>query len=153
VNITGSPDYGARVRVVGDPSAGCRDDIYRQFDVSAFAGPLPGSVGLESGNGYLQGCASSVLDLAIARTIRLGGGRSAQFRLDIFNAPNSAEITGRNATMTLANPNASTTPVNLPYDANGDLVSSRSKPSNAGFGMANTWQDPRTIQAQIRFSF
>jgi hypothetical protein len=32
-------------------------------------------------------------------------------------------------------------------------VSSRSKPSNAGFGMANAWQDPRTIQAQIRFSF
>jgi hypothetical protein len=153
VNITGSPDYGARVRLVGDPGDGCRDDIYRQFDVTAFAGPLPGSVGLESGNGYLQGCASSVLDLAIARTIRLGGGRSAQFRLDIFNAPNNAEITGRNASMTLANPNASTTPVNLPYDANGNLVSSRSKPSNAGFGMANAWQDPRTIQAQIRFSF
>ncbi|HWB17868.1 MAG TPA: carboxypeptidase regulatory-like domain-containing protein [Vicinamibacterales bacterium] len=153
VNITGSPDYAGRVRLVGDPGAGCSDDIYRQFNASAFAGPLPGSVGLESGNGYAQGCASSVLDFAIARTIRLGGGRSAQFRLDIFNAPNSAQITGRNTTVTLANPNTSTTAVNLPYDADGNLVSSRSKPSNAGFGMANAWQDPRTIQAQIRFSF
>ena len=48
------------------------------------------SVGLESGNGYLRGCFSSVLDLAVARNIRLGGNRNLQLRVDMFNAPNAA---------------------------------------------------------------
>ena len=56
VNLTGSPDYGARVRIVGDPGQGCSSDIYRQFNTAAFQGPLVGSVGLESGNDYLKGC-------------------------------------------------------------------------------------------------
>ena len=68
---------------------------YRQFNTAAFQGPLVGSVGLESGNDYLNGCFSSVLDLSIARNIRLGGGRMLQLRADMFNAPNTAQITGR----------------------------------------------------------
>ena len=50
VNLTGSPDYGARIRVVGDPGGGCSSDRYRQFNAAAFQGPLVGSVGLESGS-------------------------------------------------------------------------------------------------------
>ena len=72
-NLTGSPDYGARIRIVGDPGAGCSSDPLRQFNTAAFQGPPVGSVGLESGNSYLHGCFISVLDLAIARNIRLGG--------------------------------------------------------------------------------
>jgi hypothetical protein len=45
------------------------------------------------------------------------------------------------------------TMVNLPYDASGNTVASRSLPKNAGFGVANAYQAPRTLQAQIRFSF
>src|SRR4029453_7583554 len=96
VNLTGSPDYGARVYVVGDPGAGGGSDGYRQFNTAACKGPGYNSVGLESGNGYLRGCFSSVLDLAVARNIRLGGNRNLQLRVDMFNAPNSAIITGRN---------------------------------------------------------
>ena len=58
VNLTGSPDYGARIRIVGDPGRGCSSDLYRQFNTAAFQGPLVGSVGLESGNDYLHGCFS-----------------------------------------------------------------------------------------------
>ncbi len=105
MNLTGSPDYGARVRVVGDPGAGCRGNIYQQFNTSAFQGPLYNSVGLESGNDYLRGCFSSTLDLAIARNIRLGGNKTIQLRVDMFNAPNAAGITGRNTTMNLSSPN------------------------------------------------
>jgi hypothetical protein len=55
-NITGSPDYGGRVRVVGNPGSGCSSDIYSQCSTSAFAPKQVGSVGLESGADYLRGC-------------------------------------------------------------------------------------------------
>jgi hypothetical protein len=42
---------------------------------------------------------------------------------------------------------------NLPFDANGNVVAARSLPKNAGFGVATAYQAPRTLQAQIRFSF
>ncbi len=151
-NLTGSPDYGARIRVVGDPGSGCSDDVHRQFDVTAFQGPLVGSVGLESGTGYVRGCFLSTLDLAIARNIRLGGGRNVQLRVDMFNAPNSAIITGRNTSISLNNPGDPVTARNLPFE-NGVLVDSRSRPRGAGFGVATGYQNPRRVQFQVRFSF
>jgi hypothetical protein len=153
VNLTGSPNYGARIRIVGDPGAGCSSDPLRQFNTAAFQGPLTGSVGLESGNSYLHGCFQSALDLAIARNIRLGGARNLQLRVDMFNAPNQAIITGRNTTINLSSPSDPVTATNLPFDASGNVIASRSLPRNAGFGVANAYQNPRTVQAQIRFSF
>ena len=152
-NLTGSPDYGARIRVVGDPGSGCSSDPLRQFNTSAFQGPLVGSVGLESGNSYLKGCFISTTDLAIARNIRLGGARNIQLRVDMFNAFNQAAITARNTTINLTNPNDPVTANNLPFDAAGNVIESRSRPRGAGFGVATGYQNPRTVQAQIRFSF
>jgi hypothetical protein len=43
--------------------------------------------------------------------------------------------------------------VNLPFDASGNLIATRSLPKNAGFGVANAYQTPRSMQVQIRFSF
>jgi hypothetical protein len=153
VNLTGSPDFAPRIRIVGDPGKGCSSDIYRQFNTAAFQGPLVGSVGLESGNNYLYGCFSSVLDLSIARNIRLGGSRTLQLRVDMFNAPNAAGITGRNTTLQLSSPADPVTPLNLPFDANGNLLPNRVRPNQAGFGAVNNYQAPRTIQAYIRFGF
>jgi Carboxypeptidase regulatory-like domain len=154
VNLTGSPDYGARIRVVGDPGTGCSKDLTRQFNTSAFQGPATGSVGLESGNSYLTGCFISTLDLAIARNIRLGGARNFQLRLDMFNALNAAGITGRNTTLNLVNPSDPITGTNLPYDpVTGAAVAARLIPRGAGFGVANAFQAPRTMQVQLRFSF
>ena len=107
VNLTGSPDYGGRIRIVGDTGNGCSDDVYSQFNVAAFQGPLPGSVGLESGNNYLKGCFQSALDLSLQRTINLGGGRAIQLRADVFNAFNEARITGRNTDRQLRQPERS----------------------------------------------
>jgi hypothetical protein len=152
-NLTGSPDFGGRVVVVGDPGSGCSDDPLRQFNINAFQGPPVGSVGLESGNGYLKGCFINVLDLAIARNIRIGGNRNLQLRVDLFNAPNLAGIVGRNTTMNLANPADPVTVTNLPFDANGNVIDSRSRPRGAGFGVATGYQAPRNVQVQIRFSF
>jgi hypothetical protein len=153
VNITGSGDYGGRVRIVGDTGNGCSDDPLRQFSAAAFQGPLPGSVGLESGNNYLKGCFQSALDLSLQRSIDVGGGRVVQFRADVFNAFNEARVTGRNTTVNYVNPTDPVTETNLPYDASGNVVASRSQPKNAGFGVANAYQTPRQVQLQIRFRF
>ena len=153
VNLSGSPDYGGRIRIVSDTGSGCSDDVQRQFTAAAFQGPLTGTVGLESGNNYLKGCFQSALDLSLQRNINLGGGRAIQLRADVFNAFNEARITGRNTTVNFVNPNDPVTATNLPYDANGNLVPARSLPRGAGFGVANAYQTPRQIQVQIRFRF
>ena len=153
VNITGSNDFGGRVRIVGDPGSGCSKDMYRQFNAAAFQGPLSGSDGLESRAGYLRGCFQSVFDLSIARNIRMGGARNLQLRVDMFNAPNQAIVTNRNTTMNLNNPGDPVTITNLPYDATGAILPNRVKPSGSGFGQATAWQAPRSMQFQIRFSF
>ena len=153
VNITGSPDFGPRIRIVSDPGAGCSSDLYRQFNTAAFQGPLVGSVGLESGNDYLFGCFQSVLDLSIARNIRLGGSRNLQLRVDMFNAPNQARITNRITQLQLTSPADPVTPLNLPFDSNGNVLPNRVRPNQAGFGAATAFQTARSIQAYIRFGF
>jgi hypothetical protein len=152
-NLTGSPDYAARLLVVGDPGSGCSSDRLRQFNTAAFKGPGVGSDGLESSNGYLTGCFQSWLDLAIARTIRIGGSRSIQLRADVFNVFNQAAITNRMSSMQLSSPADPLTIQNLPFNTDGTVNAARSLPRGAGFGVATGYQAPRTVQGQIRFSF
>lgn len=153
VNLTGSPDYAARIKVISDAGSGCSSDPLRQFNTGAFQGPAIGSDGLESGGGYLKGCFSSVLDLAIARTIQFGRGRSIQLRADVFNAFNQARITNRITNMQLPSPADPLNIQNLPFNTDGSVNLARSLPRGAGFGVANGYQAPRTVQGQIRFSF
>ena len=94
VNLTGSPSYAARIKVVGDPGSGCSDNQYAQFNTAAFAGPGYNSLGLESGSNLIAGCFEKIMDLSIARNIRLGGGRQIQLRVDMFNAFNTVIIDG-----------------------------------------------------------
>ncbi len=154
--ITGSPDFGSRIKVTGNPGGGCNtSDIYRQFNTSAFAPPAVGSVGLESGNDYMRGCFYQQFDLALQREFRvarLGEGRRLSFRIDAFNVFNQSHITGRNGTMTVTSLTDSTI-VNLPYDSSGNLIPTRSTPRSSGFGMATGFQGARTIQVWLRFRF
>ena len=76
-------------------AAGAAATSTRSSPPAAFQGPLVGSTGLESSNNYLKGCFASALDLSLQREISLGGSRRLQFRVDAFNAPNQALITGR----------------------------------------------------------
>lgn len=152
VLLTGSPDYSARVVINGDPGNGCSSNQYKQFNTEVFSGALPGSVGLESGRNYLSGCNNRTLDLAIARTIRLGGGRSIQLRADVFNAPNAVMWNGRSTTVNLTSPTVQTV-TNPQYLADGSLDQTRLTPNRAGFGAVNGVRDARTVQLQIRFQF
>jgi hypothetical protein len=152
VNLTGSPDYGARIIYTGDPGSGCSDDQYAQFNTAAVTGPQYNSVGLESGRNILRGCPDKRVDLAIARNFRAGGNRSLQFRLDVFNAFNTTIITNRNNTVTYVSP-TNLSVVNSQYRADGTLDPARLTPRTAGFGAATAAQDLRNLQMQIRFSF
>jgi hypothetical protein len=152
VNITGSPNYGGRVILNGDPGSGCSDNQYAQFNTGVVAGPVPGSVGLESGQNYLTGCFENFMDLAIARNFRLGGTRLVQLRLEMFNAFNTVVYSARNTTVNFQSPTDQTV-VNPQYNADGSLVATRVRPADAGFGAATNAFALRSMQAQIRFQF
>jgi hypothetical protein len=153
-NITGSPDYGARMIYTGDAGSGCSDNQYGQFNPSAVTAPTytQNSLGLESGRGLLIGCADKTVDLSLARTIRLGGSRQLQFRVDAFNAFNVAIINGRSTTLTLNNP-VDKVPQNAQYNADGSINTGRLTPRNAGFGAGTGAQTMRNFQGMIRFQF
>jgi hypothetical protein len=152
VNLTGSPDYPAKIRIIGDPGEGCSSNQYRQFNTDAFAGPLSPSVGLESGRNYLTGCGDRTVDLAIARNFRLGGTRQAQIRLEMFNAFNSVVYNGRVTGVQYNSPTDQTVR-NAQYSADGTLNPNRLTPANAGFGAVTSAQPLRSVQLQLRFSF
>ena len=96
--LTGSPDYGARILINGDPGKGCSSDLHAAVQhLRRSQGPAVNSTGLESGQNYMRGCPDHVWDFAIARNIRFGGGRQLQLRLEMFNAFGEVIITGRNS--------------------------------------------------------
>ena len=137
---------------LGDPGSGCSSDQYRQFNTASVTGPTYNSVGLESGRNILGGCPDKTVDMAIARNIRLGGNRTFQFRLDIFNVFNTVVINNRERNVTFVSP-TNLTIVNSQTNADGSLNQARLTPRNAGFGAATGAQNMRNMQVQIRFGF
>jgi hypothetical protein len=152
VNLTGSPDYAAKIVYIGDPGSGCSDNQYAQFNTAAVSGPQYGSVGMESGRFLLGGCPDHTVDLAVARNIRLGGNRNLQFRLDVFNAFNAVIINDRQRNVIYRSP-TDLTVVNSQYRPDGSLDPARLTPRNAGFGAATGAQPMRNMQLQIRLLF
>jgi hypothetical protein len=152
VNLTGSPDYAARIVYNGDPGSGCSDNQYAQFNASVVAGPTYSSNGLESGRNILQGCPNKRIDLALVRNFRLGGGRQASFRVDAFNAFNILVYTGRQTQLQLTNP-VDQGIRNSQFLADGSVDPNKTQPKNAGFGAVNSAQDMRTVQLTFRLSF
>jgi hypothetical protein len=152
VNLTGSPDYNARIVYIGDPGSGCSGDQYKQFNTAAVTGPQYRSVGLESGRFLLGGCPDHTVDLAIARNIRLGGNRNVQFRLDIFNAFNTVIYNNRESNVIFRSP-TDLTIVNSQYLPDGTIDPNRLTPRTAGFGAATSAQPLRNLQLQVRFQF
>jgi hypothetical protein len=112
--LTGSPDYSARIKIVGDTGKGCTSDLLRQFNTNVFQAPTPPSNGLESGQNYMRGCPNKTFDFALARNIRIGGGRQVQIRAELFNAFDTVVITDRQTTMNVADYATNTVPLNLP---------------------------------------
>jgi hypothetical protein len=152
VNLTGSPDYAARVVIAGDPGSGCAGDRFRQFNTGAFSGPLPNSLGMESGRNYMSGCSDKTTDLSVARNFRLGGGRAIQIRAEIFNAFNTVVYNGRQTQLQLVSPTNQTIR-NPQFLADGSVDPNRLRTTAAGFGAVTSAQPLRSMQLQVRFTF
>ncbi len=152
--LTGSPNYVAKILLNGDTGSGCSSDPTRQFKTDSLAGPQFGSLGLESKNNTLRGCKNQKVDLAVARLFRLKGGRTAQVRIEAYNAFNTVNYNNRVTSATFASITDRTTIVNLPYDAAGALVATRAPGlTGAGLGAVTSAAAMRVVQGQIRFSF
>jgi len=151
-NLTGSPDYAAKIIYVGDPGSGCSDNQYAQFSTSSVKGPTYGSVGLESSRYVLGGCPDHTIDLAIAKSVKMGGNKLLQFRWDVYNVFNAVIYNNRNSNVIYRSPTDQTI-VNSQYLADGTLDPTRLQPKNAGFGAATSAQPLRNSQLQIRFAF
>jgi Carboxypeptidase regulatory-like domain len=152
VNLTGSPDYAARIVFVGDPGSGCSDNQYAQFNTKAVTGPTYGSVGLESGRNLLGGCPDHTVDLSVSKNVRLGSNRNLQFRLDVFNAFNIVVINDRNRNVNFQSP-TDLTILNSQTLPDGSNDPARLTPRTAGFGAATGAQPMRNMQLQVRFGF
>jgi hypothetical protein len=173
--LTGSTNYNARLTLLDQAAlgSGCSGNQYQQlgntiissgldpavpananrlYKSTAIAGPQVGSLGLESGRNMLTGCKDHTIDLAIQRTIKLGGNRSLQLRADLYNAFNVLVYTGRQSQVQF-NSTTDQTVRNGQYLQDGTLDPARVRPNQAGFGAANAAGTLRTVQGQVRFTF
>jgi hypothetical protein len=150
--LTGSPDFGARIYYIADPGSGCSSDQYKQFNVTAVAGPTYNSTMMESGRNRMRGCADHRVDMSLSRDIRLGGNRTFEFRLDVFNLFDTVIYTGRSSTINYNSPTDQTVR-NSQTLPDGSNDPARLVPRNAGFGAANGAMALRSMQLQFRFAF
>ena len=138
--------------------AGCSKDPYQQFNVGGFSGPTctaGGSIGNESGVNLLSGCADHTVDLALSRTIRVGGKRSLQFRLDMFNAFNALVFKIRCVRPRFSGTaRLSATVLNSQLNTDGSLDMARLTTTSAGAGAATGAQAMRKVpHMSSRFQF
>jgi hypothetical protein len=168
--LTGSPNFTARPTFTDLAAfgSGCSGNQYQQlgntivssgldinnrrFISTNTIGPQVGSDALESGRNQLTSCKDHIIDLAIQRTIKLGGSRSLQLRADLFNAFNTLVYTGRSSTVQFNSATDQTVRVSQ-YLQDGTLDPARVKPNQAGFGAATAASALRSVQGQIRYTF
>ena len=109
-------------------------------------------MGLESGRNLMIGCPTKVIDISMARNIRMGGGRELRFQVDAFNAFNTVIYNNRQSQIQFNSP-TDLTIRNSQTREDGSLDPNRLTPRNAGFGAATGAANLRNFQAMIRFSF
>jgi hypothetical protein len=156
-NLTGSPDYNAKIVYVGDPGTGCSSNQYQQFNVKAETGPTYNSVGLESGRNVLHGCFSNVIDTRLSRSFRFAGSKQFSVQFDMFNAFNIVNLqinnTGSNPLQVQFTSPSNLTVLNSQTLADGTVDPTRLTPRTAGFGAANAAGALRTARLYFRFQF
>jgi hypothetical protein len=145
--LTGSNTESARLAMVPgcNPNKGSSNP-YNRINAACFTAPLPGSIGLESGQNFLTAPGLSNWDLSVQRVFTIRDRVRTEFRVDAFNSFNHTQFTGINNTLNfsaLPNPR----PTNLPYNSAGQLVNPN------GFGAVNAVADPRILQLLLRIQF
>jgi hypothetical protein len=94
---TQRPNQTGDVKVVNEMSA---DKTYLQwFDTSVFASPAANTFGTRTRNmGDIRGPRYTNLDFSVVKQFNLGGSRMGEFRLDIWNLPNTIHMSNPNTT-------------------------------------------------------
>ena len=90
---------------------------------------------MESGRNRMRGCPDNRVDMSLSRDIRLGGNRTFEFRLDVFNLFDTVIYDQRNSTINYVSP-TDLTVRNSQTLADGSIDPARLVPRNAGFGAA-----------------
>jgi carboxypeptidase family protein len=143
--LTGTQtNEGARVAIVGNPGGGGSSDPYRQFNVSAFTVPKPGSIGLESGRNFLYRPPINSWELALSKEFRFGERAKVELRLDAFNALNHTQFDNINSQLVVRS-FADPTPTNIADPNTRSLFT--------GFGAVTSVRPPRNLQMVARFQF
>lgn len=142
-NLTGSFTEPARIAVVGNPRTGSNNPFQR-LNGLAFAPPVAGSRGLESGVNYLTNPGVNNWDMSVQKTIAVQEKVSLRMRLDAFNVFNHTQFSGINSNLSF---NQAGVPQNLPFNSSGALVNAN------GFGTVNGARDPRILQISLRAAF
>jgi hypothetical protein len=99
-SITGSPDYGARLLLTGDPTGDRTRDMW--FDPSVLKLPDIGSAGYGPRN-YMSNPGVNNHDVSLYKNFPLWGGdanRRIQIRFEMFNAFNHPNFSGVNSGLT-----------------------------------------------------
>ncbi|MCC7007490.1 MAG: TonB-dependent receptor [Acidobacteria bacterium] len=126
-NVFANPAAG-RVAIINTPRGGSSRNVRRPdlvpgvdpfiedggtlfLNPAAFATPAPGEFGNLERNS-IHGPSFSQLDLVFAKRVSLGGGRSVEFRAEIFNVLNTVNFSNPVGTLPQAIPNDSLTEAN-----------------------------------------
>ena len=151
-NLTGSPDYGARIVYVGDPGSGCSTTSTRSSTGVDRRRRPTGSVGLESGRNILIGCPNKLIDISLVAQhpprwrprAAVPGGCVQRVQHGHLQRPSDADPVTRPD-----RPDGAQSAVQRGRLAQRTRAA---KPRNAGFGAANGRPDLRNFQAMVRFS-
>jgi hypothetical protein len=162
-NQTGSNTESARIGYI----AGCSpytgsSDPFGRLNAACFTAPMPGSLGLESGQNWLYNPGLINFDFALERQFAIKERMHVQLRADAFNVFNHANFTGLNTTLNFGA---------YPQNANGIITGSPAVANNAtpynaagqlvnvtGFGSvtspaAGAPGGPRVLQLLARITF
>jgi len=145
-NITGSDTEGFRVNITGEIPKGYTSDPYRNLPVDIWRPAQQGSIGLESSRNYLNLPPLNNLDLSLQKSFALVARTRLRLRVDAFNALNHTQFSGIASTIQFQSL-TNLTPVNLPFDAAGNLVRTN------GFGAVTAVRAPRVVQLLGRLEF
>jgi hypothetical protein len=147
--LTGTQSVeGARIVLLKNPGSGSSSDPYKQFDVSAFTIPGPGSTGYESGRNLLYRAPINSFDLSLAKRFRFKEKAGVEIRIDAFNVLNHTQFFNVNSTLEVKGFDAATGRID-PTPTN--LASERGNPT--GFGGVQSVRPPRQLQLAARFEF
>ncbi len=131
-NLAGVNAGSQYPNLTGDPYAG--QNSFQWLNPAAFTRPADGTYG-NLGRNALRMPGIRNMDVNLVKNFNFTETVKVQFRCEVFNLFNHAEVWGLNTGFSGDNP--------------GSAISA----SDANFGQASTYRDARTLQLALRFSF